>query len=109
MTSPYHFYFVFVPRRTSNLRKVRFGKVVVPCAHALGYFQNFISFALFDLSNRRSSKKSIFVSCSILTDFCTICVCLSITFFLSSFNHRTFKEDATVAYALKEFETESKE
>jgi hypothetical protein len=29
MTSPYHFYFVFVPRRTSNWRKVRFGEVVV--------------------------------------------------------------------------------
>jgi hypothetical protein len=30
----------------------------------------------------------------------TICVCLSIAFFLSSFNHRTFKEVATVVYAL---------
>jgi hypothetical protein len=29
MTSPYHFYFVFVPRRTSNLREVRFGEVAV--------------------------------------------------------------------------------
>jgi hypothetical protein len=29
MTTPYHFYFVFVPRRTSNLREVRFGEVVV--------------------------------------------------------------------------------
>jgi hypothetical protein len=29
MTSPYHFYFVFVPRRTSNLRKVRFREVAV--------------------------------------------------------------------------------
>jgi hypothetical protein len=29
MTSPYHFYFVFVPRRTSNWRKVRFGEVAV--------------------------------------------------------------------------------
>jgi hypothetical protein len=28
-TFPYHFYFVFVPRRTSNLRKVRFGEVIV--------------------------------------------------------------------------------
>jgi hypothetical protein len=27
--SPYHFYFVFVPRRTSNLREVRFGEVAV--------------------------------------------------------------------------------
>jgi hypothetical protein len=30
MTSPYHFYFVFLPRITSNWRKVRFGEVVVP-------------------------------------------------------------------------------
>jgi hypothetical protein len=29
MTSPYYFYFVVVPRRTSNLREVRFGEVVV--------------------------------------------------------------------------------
>jgi hypothetical protein len=27
MTSPYHFYFVFVPRRTFNLRKLRLGEV----------------------------------------------------------------------------------
>jgi hypothetical protein len=30
----------------------------------------------------------------------TICVCLSIAFFLSSFDHRTFEEVATVSYAL---------
>jgi hypothetical protein len=29
MTAPYPFYFVVVPRRTSNLREVRFGEVVV--------------------------------------------------------------------------------
>jgi hypothetical protein len=29
ITSPYPFYFVFVPRRTSNLREVRFGEVAV--------------------------------------------------------------------------------
>jgi hypothetical protein len=40
------------------------------CAHAPGYCLTFISFALFDLSNRIFSKKSIFTSCSILTDFC---------------------------------------
>jgi hypothetical protein len=44
-----------------------------------------------------------------LTDSATICVCLSIAFFFSSFDHRTFKEVATVAYALMvaifEFET----
>jgi hypothetical protein len=29
MTSSYHFYFVVLPRRTSNLREVRFGEVAV--------------------------------------------------------------------------------
>jgi hypothetical protein len=29
MTAPYHFYFIVVPRRTSNLREVRFGEVAV--------------------------------------------------------------------------------
>jgi hypothetical protein len=41
-----------------------------------------------------------------------ICVCLSIAFFFSSFDHGTFEEVATVAYALVdgifEFETEPK-
>jgi hypothetical protein len=30
MTTPYHFHFFFVPRITSNWRKVRFGEVAVP-------------------------------------------------------------------------------
>jgi hypothetical protein len=29
MTSPYHFYFVFVPREAANLSEVRFGDVAV--------------------------------------------------------------------------------
>jgi hypothetical protein len=29
ITTPYYFYFVVVPRRTSNLREVRFGEVAV--------------------------------------------------------------------------------
>jgi hypothetical protein len=45
-----------------------------------------------------------------LTDSTTICVCLSIAFFFSSFEHGTFEEVAPVAYALMdgifEFETE---
>jgi hypothetical protein len=86
---------------------------VISCAHDPGYFQTFISFALFDWSNRRSFEKSIFVSYSILTDSATICVCLSIAFFLSSFDHRKFEEVAIVAYPLMdgifEFETEPKE
>jgi hypothetical protein len=54
----------------------------------------------------------IFVRCSVLTDSVTICVCLSIAFFLSSFDHETFEEVATVSYVLMvsifEFETEPK-
>jgi hypothetical protein len=30
LTSPYHFYFIFVPRIVSNWKKVRFGEVAVP-------------------------------------------------------------------------------
>jgi hypothetical protein len=29
MTSPYHFYFIFVPRENTNLSEVRFGEVAV--------------------------------------------------------------------------------
>jgi hypothetical protein len=36
----------------------------------------------------------------VLTDSATICVCLSIAFFLSSFDHGTFEEVATVSYVL---------
>jgi hypothetical protein len=82
------------------------------CAYAPGYIQTFIIFALFYLSNKRSSKKLIFVGCYILTDSATICVCLSIAFFFSSFDHGTFEEVAIVAYALTvgifEFETKPK-
>jgi hypothetical protein len=42
----------------------------------------------------------IFTSYSVLTDFATICICLSFAFFLSSFDHGTFEEVATIAYAL---------
>jgi hypothetical protein len=85
---------------------------VISCSYAPGYFQTLNIFALFDLSNRRSSKKSIFVICSVLTDSATICVCLLIVFFLSSFDHGTFEKVSLVAYALMvgifEFETEPK-
>jgi hypothetical protein len=54
----------------------------------------------------------ISVSYSILIDSATICICLSIAFFLSSFDHGTFEEVSTVAYALMDdmfgFETEPK-
>jgi hypothetical protein len=86
---------------------------VISCAYALGYFQTFIIFALFDLSNRRFSEKSIFVSYSVLTDFCHY-LCLPLDRFLFEFfYHGTFEEVSTLAYALMdgifEFETEPKE
>jgi hypothetical protein len=40
------------------------------------------------------------MSYSVLTDSATICVCLLIAFFFSSFDHGTFEEIATVSYAL---------
>jgi hypothetical protein len=73
---------------------------MISCAHVPGYLQTFISFALFDLSNRRSLEKLIFVSCSVLTDFCHyLCLPLDLFLFLSSFDHGNFEEVATVAYA----------
>jgi hypothetical protein len=70
------------------------------CAYAPGYIQTFISYTLFDLSNRKPSKNSTFVSCSVLTDFCQYLCLPFIAFFLSSFDHGTFGEVATVVYAL---------
>jgi hypothetical protein len=51
MTSPYHFYFVFVPRKTSNWRKVRFGEVAVLKQISALYHKNLWKFSdcLFDL------------------------------------------------------------
>jgi hypothetical protein len=73
---------------------------VISCAHAPGYFLTFISFSLFDLSNRRFSKKLVFTSCSVLTDFCHY-LCLPLDrFFFSSFDHGTFEKVSIVAYAL---------
>jgi hypothetical protein len=57
---------------------------MIYCAYAPGYIQTFISFTCFDLSNRRSSKKSTFVSCSVLTDFCHY-LCLPLDCFLFEF------------------------
>jgi hypothetical protein len=100
MTSPYHFYFVFVPRRTSNWRKVRFGEVVVlkkistlyrkhsqkfsERLFDLRFLVHMLSFVLFNLRNRKFSKKSIFTSCSVLTDFCHY-LCLPLDLFLFEF------------------------
>jgi hypothetical protein len=137
MTSPYHFYFVFVPRRTSNLRKVRFGEVVVLKQISVLHHKNSSKFSeyLFDLQflvrmPQVISKLLLVLHFSIwategprknrsLWDVLfwqistTICVCLSIAFFFCSFDHGTFEEVATVDYALMdgifEFKTEPKE
>jgi hypothetical protein len=55
------------------------------------------------LSNKKPSKTLTFVGCSVLTDFCQyLCLPLYrfITLFLSSFDHGTFGEVATVVYTL---------
>jgi hypothetical protein len=137
MTSPYHFYFVFVPRRTSNWRKVRFGEVVVLKQISVLYRKKSWKFSerLFDLwfivhMPQVISKLSLVLYFSIWTTkdppknlplsailfwqiSASICVCLSIAFFLSSFDHGTFEEVYTVSYDLMgvilEFKTEQKE
>ena len=39
-------------------------------AYVPGYYLTFVSLALFDLSDVTFSDKSVFVNCSVLTDFC---------------------------------------
>jgi hypothetical protein len=56
----------------------------ISCAYALGYIQTFISYILFYLSNKKPLKKSTFVSCSVLTDFCHY-LCLPLDHFLFEF------------------------
>jgi hypothetical protein len=52
------------------------------------------------LSNRRFSKNQSLPAVLFWQISATICICLSIAFFLSSFDHGTFERVATVAYAL---------
>jgi hypothetical protein len=124
MTSPYHFYFFVVPRITSNLREVRFGEVPVLKQISALHRKNLWKFSeyLFDMKFLEHmpqviSKLSLVLHFSIwategprknqpLTAVlfwhisATICVCLSIAFFLSYFDHGTFEEVATVVYSL---------
>ena len=114
-TSPYLFYFIFVPRVTSNRKVVWFGELAVFCpdfcaspktsvlsartwgifyiywAPAPGFYLTFISFALFDLSNKRFSKKIIFTCCSVLTDFCQYLHLPLNLFLLCSFGGKSLK------------------
>jgi hypothetical protein len=51
MTTPYHFYFVVVPRRTSNFREVRFGEAAVLKQISALHHKNLLKFSeyIFDL------------------------------------------------------------
>jgi hypothetical protein len=113
-----------VPRRTSNLREVRFGEVtVLKQIFALHRKKSWkFSEYLFDLKflehmPQVMSKLSLVLHFSIWATegprknqplsavlfyqiSVTICVCLLIAFFLSSFDHGIFEEVATVVYAL---------
>jgi hypothetical protein len=124
MTSPYHFYFIVVLRETSNLSKVRFGEVAVLKQILVLHRKNSWKFSeyLFGLrflvhmpqvisklllvlhfliwateNPRKNRPLSAILFWQIST---TICVCLSIAFFFTSFDHRNFGEVATVVYAL---------
>jgi hypothetical protein len=113
-----------MPRRTSNLSEVRFGEVAVLKQISVLHRKNSCKFSqyLFELRflvhiPQVISKLSLVLHFSIwategprknrpMSAFlfwqisATICVCLSIAFFLSSFDHRNFGEVATVVYAL---------
>jgi hypothetical protein len=71
------------------------------CAHALGYYLTFVKFALFDLSNIIFSKKSIFIYCFVLTDFCHY-LHLPLNLFIFEFfwSEELLKEVATLANVL---------
>jgi hypothetical protein len=72
----------------------------ISCAYAPGYIQTFISWTLFDLSNRKHLTNSTFVSCSVLTDFCQY-LCLPLYRFLFEFFwSQNFWGVATVVYTL---------
>ena len=64
---------------------------------------NFVSLTPFDFSNRRSSKKSVSICWSVLTDFCHYLHLLLIDSFLGSFwEIELFEEVATVACVFSE-------
>jgi hypothetical protein len=124
ITTPYPFYFVVVPRETSNLSEVRFGDVAVLKKISVLHRKNLWKFSeyLFDLRFLVNMPQVISKLSLVLHFFiwatkdpwknrplsavlfweisATICVCLSIAFFLSSFDHGIFVEVATVVYAL---------
>jgi hypothetical protein len=89
MTSPYHFYFVVVPREASNLSEVRFGDIAVLKQFSVLHRKNSQKFSVYLLDLRflvhmPQVKNSTFVSFSVLTDFCQY-LCLPLDRFLFEF------------------------
>jgi hypothetical protein len=124
MTSPYPFYFVFVPREASNLSEVRFGDVAVLKQFSVLHRKNLWKFSVNLLDLRfLVHMPQVISKLSLVEHFliwatqkplkirplsavlfwqisANICVCLFIAFFLSSFDHGTFGEVATIVYTL---------
>jgi hypothetical protein len=82
---------------------------VIFCTHAPSYYLTFVSFALFDLSNKRFLTKSIFTCCSFLIDFCHY-LHLPLDLFLFEFfrSEELLEEVATVANVLMDVVLELK-
>jgi hypothetical protein len=72
----------------------------ISCAYAPGYIQTFISLTLFIWAIENPLKILPLSAVLFWQISAIICICLSIAFFLSSFDHGTFGEVATVVYAL---------
>jgi hypothetical protein len=128
INSPYYFYFVFVPREASNLSEVRFGDVAVLKLFSVLHRKNSWKFSIYLLDLRYLvhmpqviSKLSLFEHFLIWATenplkirplsgvlfwqiFANICVCRFIAFFLSSFDHRTFGEVASIYFICGGFE-----
>jgi hypothetical protein len=124
MNSPYHFYFVFVSREASNLSEVRFGDVAVLKQFSVLYRKDSWKFYVYLLDLWfLVHMPQVISKLSLVEHFliwatenplkirpllavlfwqisANICVCRFIAFFLSSFDHGTFGEVATVVYAL---------
>jgi hypothetical protein len=124
ITSPYYFYFVFVPREASNLSEVRFGDIAVLKQFSVLHRKNLWTFSVYLLDLRFLVPMPQVISKLLLVEHfliwatknplkirpllavlfwqisANICVCRFIAFFLSSFDHRTFRKVATVVYTL---------
>jgi hypothetical protein len=124
ITSPYHFYFVFVPRQASNLSEVRFGDVAVLKQFSVLNRKNSWKFSVYILDLRfLVHMPQVISKLSLVEHFlfwatenplkirpfsavlfwqisANICVCRFIAFFLSYFDHGTFGEVSKVVYTL---------